>query len=156
MAEKNFNFILEDDVYLNLVGYLLQQSLELALKHILETNGIKYPKTHSIRDLAEMLPDDYDTSDVIPMSDTITTWESKTRYIKNFRLSKTQLEEGFKVIGKFIDTIGNNKSSINELLSQYLEESEIEDFLESIPSNIDVTNDNVEFLTSMYKQIKRK
>ena len=103
-----------------------------------------------------MLPDDYDTSDVIPMSDTITTWESKTRYIKNFRLSKTQLEEGFKVIGKFIDTIGNNKSSINELLSQYLEESEIEDFLESIPSNIDVTKDNVEFLTSMYKQIKRK
>ena len=156
MAEKNFDFILEDDVYLNLVGYLLQQSLELALKHLLEINGIKYPKTHSIRDLIEMLPEGYSTSDIEVISDTVTSWESKTRYIKNFRLSKRQLEEGFEVIGKFLNAINVNKSNINDLLSQYLDESEIEDFLESVPRSTEITKDNVEFLTSMYKQIKRK
>lgn len=123
---------------------------------MLEINGIKYPKTHSIRDLIEMLPDGYNTVDILAMSDTITTWESKTRYIKNFRLSKKQLEDGFNIIGKFLESIKTEKPDINDLLSQYLDESEYEDFIESIPSSTEVTKDNVEFLTSMYKQIKRK
>ena len=84
MAKKNFQFIREDDVYINLTGYLLQQSVELALKHILEINSIRYPKTHDIYTLIDLLPEDIRTiaSGIEPCADTITTWESKTRYIK--------------------------------------------------------------------------
>lgn len=89
MAEKNFKFINEDDVYLNLTGYLLQQATELAAKHMLEMEGFRYPKVHDIRDLLDRFDwEDTRVKNLLNMSDTITSWESKTRYIKDFRLSK--------------------------------------------------------------------
>ena len=48
-----------DDGMINFVGYHLQQTIELALKHILDINAIKFPKTHEIGDLVELLPEAY-------------------------------------------------------------------------------------------------
>ena len=46
-----YNSMEGDESYLNYVGYHLQQTLELAMKYLLEENGIIYPKTHDIDQL---------------------------------------------------------------------------------------------------------
>ena len=50
-AKLLYRFKDDDEIRLNTVGYLLQQAIELALKHHLETSGVEYPKTHDIDSL---------------------------------------------------------------------------------------------------------
>ncbi len=46
-----YRYKTDDAILLNIVGYHLQQAVELALKHCLEMEGKDYPKTHDINDL---------------------------------------------------------------------------------------------------------
>lgn len=158
MARKNFQFIGEDDIYLNLTGYLLQQAVELALKHILETNAIRYPRTHDIYTLVDLLPSSVKdmAAEIKSHADTITSWESKTRYIKDFRLSESILSEGFDIVDKFLNSIPVDQRDCDTMLLEYLDKSEIDDFYKSIPQSVTVTEDNVSALTALYKSLRRK
>ena len=109
-AKMNYSHIGIDDIYSNLTGYLLQQTLEIYLKHQLEINGIKYPKTHDITTLINMLPSNIELDErLVLFAGTITTWESKTRYIE-----KKNLETGFKLIaplfGETWDSLDNSST----------------------------------------------
>lgn len=77
-----------DDGMLNIVGYHLQQCVELALKHTLETHAVKYPKTHDIDDLLDLLPEDCTEmfEEAAQNARTISQLESRTRYIKGYRV----------------------------------------------------------------------
>ena len=99
-AEANWKLIGEDDFFINLSGYLLEQSLELFIKHQLEINGGKYPHTHDLPTLVNLLnsADDLLGEKLQLFAGTITTWESKTRYIKNYFLEKRNVEKGFELI----------------------------------------------------------
>lgn len=106
-AKLNFDHRNEDEFYLNLTGYLLQQATELTLKHLLETHGVKYPRTHDIGELLGLVPDNLlDAEDnLLMMSGTITNWESKTRYIKNYFLEERQLRIGFVVVENLLKNV---------------------------------------------------
>ena len=86
----------DDEAYLNYVGYHLQQSVELSLKFCLEINGVEYPKTHDITQLIALI----NKSEVdIPLTEYIddhsemfSLWESRTRYILNYRLEEKKVE----------------------------------------------------------------
>ena len=110
-AKMNYSHIEIDDIYLNLTGYLLQQTQEIYLKHHLEVNGIRYPKTHDIVVLINMLPDDIELDErLVLFAGTITTWESKTRYIKNYFLEKKNLETGLKLIAPLFGETWDSES----------------------------------------------
>lgn len=102
-AVRNFNFacntlnhLTGDDFEINMVGYHLQQAVELALKHELEMNGISYPRTHSIDVLLNAIPAGVLTNDLYDRlylaAGTLTVMESQTRYIKDYFLSIKQVE----------------------------------------------------------------
>lgn len=97
----------QDEFFLNLTRYLLQQTTEFALKHILEINAICYPNTHDIAELVGLIPASVsvDTSSILMMAGTITLWESKTRYIKNYFLEDQQIRIGFQVIETFLAAV---------------------------------------------------
>lgn len=99
-AKFNWKMADEDDFFINLTGYLLQQSFELYLKHHLEINGIKYPCTCDLNTLISLLPDaDSLIDDRLQLyAGTITTWESKTRYIKNYFLERKNVEKAFSML----------------------------------------------------------
>lgn len=126
VAKSNYNNIKEDEFYINVTGFLLQQSLELALKHLLEINSIKYPYTHDISVLFKLTPNNV----MIPVelklsSGTITLWESKTRYVKNFFLEVEQIDLLMPIIESFLLSIspaGMSPEKFNKIL-------------ESIPDN---------------------
>ena len=97
MAERNMEIasILysrkeSDEGFLNHVGYHLQQCVELALKHFLETHGIAYAFTHDIDELLDQVPAEHRAlfESISDLAGTITNMEAKTRYIKNYRLSE--------------------------------------------------------------------
>lgn len=102
-----------DEYTLNVVGYMLQQSVELLLKHILEMNGIRPPFAHDIADLVGRVCDcpnklglSNDTlAEIIMRADTFTKWESKTRYIKGFLLSSREIQYGMELMTKVFSEI---------------------------------------------------
>lgn len=127
-SKKNFilaNSILKesyiDDFYLNATGYFLQQSVELYLKHYLEQNGVKYEYTHDIRVLLSQCKNNNINLDIkedvyknlYMMSGTITNWESKTRYIKNYFLEREEIECALVILNKIF--LEDETNSINIL-----------------------------------------
>lgn len=94
----------DDEIRLNTVGYLLQQTIELALKHHLETSGIEYPKTHDIDSLLALCDED-EFPEIEPWAESITAMESKTRYIKNYRLALRKVDQIMQLADKLIDQI---------------------------------------------------
>lgn len=86
MAQKMYKYRSDDEGELNWIGFMLQQSIELALKHRIETMGKKPETTHDIADLLEQI-DDGSFDELFPYSGTITQMEAQNRYIKNHRLA---------------------------------------------------------------------
>ncbi|MBR2215232.1 MAG: HEPN domain-containing protein [Selenomonadaceae bacterium] len=106
-VRKMYPYIADDDGMVNIVGYHLEQTVELALKHYLETHGIKFPFTHDISVLTELVPDiDRETfAEVENMAANITNMEAKTRYVKNYRLSLRLVDKTLHIAEKLLQDI---------------------------------------------------
>ncbi len=128
-AVRNYSLFSGDELELNFIGYSLQQSAELAIKHLMEINGIRYEKTHQIEDLldtceAESIPIRY-TEDFYNFAPAISRWESQTRYIKNYRLAKRQVEKGIKLIREFLIINGASEEDLKPSLPFGVDSSNI-------------------------------
>lgn len=99
----------EDEVFLNYVGYHLQQAVELAIKYTLEMNGVNYPKTHDIDQLIQLAKEkDVDLSlneYVDEHSEMFSLWEARTRYVLNYRLEKRKIEKALNEVCDYIDNL---------------------------------------------------
>lgn len=87
----------DDEEMINLVGYHLQQALELSLKYTLEMNGVEYPTTHRIEDLIKIAKNnnvDLHINDYIKEHDALlTSWESNTRYIIGYLIELEKIDK---------------------------------------------------------------
>ena len=111
VAKKLYSMKDDDDRMLNIVAYHLQQFFELFLKHGLELSGVKYPKTHDIMSLLELMPEGkFDI--LLPWCGTITEMESKTRYVKNYRMSQRIIEQLLPIADALLKEATINKSSV--------------------------------------------
>lgn len=104
-AKILFSFASGDEEQLNTIGFLLQQSLELAIKHILAINGVPLQKTHDLDQLIMIAKqnniDLYLTPYLIEKSDVITLWETKTRYVMGFQIEIHRIENTIEEMGKY-------------------------------------------------------
>lgn len=100
---------LEDEEMLNLVGYHLQQALELSLKYTLEMNGVEYPNTHRIEDLlrigknnnVELYLNDY----IIEHDTLFTSWEANSRYIIGFLIEIDKIDKAIPEIEEYLKNL---------------------------------------------------
>lgn len=108
-AETMMKLVEADDGYLNVVGYHAEQAIELAIKHYLETHGIKYPMTHDISQLTAWIPDEAmePFEDIENNAANITNMEAKARYIKNYRLSHRIVEKALRQAERLIKRLEN-------------------------------------------------
>lgn len=101
--------LIEDEAYLNYVGYHLQQAVELSIKHTLEMNGVEYSKTHDIEQLIQLANTNnvnLSITDYIDdKSEMLSSWEAKTRYIKNYTLEKRKVATAMTEVKKYIDNL---------------------------------------------------
>ena len=98
-----------DDAELNIIAYHLQQSVELSIKHILQENGIDYPRTHAIEQLIQTANannvDLHLTDYIDGHSEMFSTWESQTRYVLNFFVEDRKINAALDEVEKYIDLI---------------------------------------------------
>ena len=97
----------DDEGFLNVVGYHLQQTIELALKHNLEMNGIEYPKTHDINVLIEKSKNLFQNENLEMLAPKITEFATIARYDKNFLASVRILEKTFKEAKNILEFMKN-------------------------------------------------
>lgn len=131
-ASETFDLLEENDLYINLIGFLLQQSVELSVKHLLEICDINYPEIHNISKLIELLPEDKINllKPIMLSLDGITSWEYNTRCVKGFRLE-------FRSVNLIMPLIEETLNNINKYCYyRYSSKSDIIEELESILKGI--------------------
>lgn len=105
-----------DDRVLNVVGYQLQQAVELFIKHFLETESTGYPFSHDIDLLLDLLENAETsavlTKDVREMAGTFTLWEAKTRYVKDYLASRKSVFMAIEVVEELFMA---NNCSVNKV-----------------------------------------
>lgn len=102
-----------DEGELNSIGYFLQQSAELCIKYCMGVAGIRYEHTYVIEDFLDRCDDSCNyTEDFYNFAPAITKRESKTRYIKNYRLAARQVQKAFKLIRKLLLTNGSTEYAL--------------------------------------------
>lgn len=101
-----------DDLYCNIVAYLLQQAIELSIKYQFEQEGIKYPHEHDITILLQWGRKHgisaYVTDYIEDFSDMISNWESKTRYVTNYLVELRRIQKVLPEIEKSLDMCKEN------------------------------------------------
>lgn len=120
IAERNYRqatklskYYTGDEGELNSIGYFLQQSAELCIKHCMEVAGIRYEHTHVIEDLLDYCDDScIYTEDFYNFAPAITKMESKTRYIKNYRLAAKQIQKAFKLVRELLLANGSTEHAL--------------------------------------------
>ena len=122
VAESIYSTIaINDEAYLNYVGYHIQQALELSIKYMLEMNGVNYPKTHDIDQLirlaninnVELYLNEY----IDDHSEMFSLWEARVRYILNYRLEKRKIERSLTETKSYLDVI-------EKMISHHLDNDE--------------------------------
>lgn len=96
----------EDEEMINLVGYHLQQALELSMKFTLEMNGIEYPSTHRIEDLIKIAKNnnvDLHINEYIKEHDALlTSWEANTRYIIGYLIELEKIDKAIPEMESYL------------------------------------------------------
>ncbi|MFC2343635.1 MAG: HEPN domain-containing protein [Negativicutes bacterium] len=100
-----YRYKTDDAILLNIVGYHLQQAVELALKHCLEMEGKDYPKTHDINDLLAHFSAAADWETLELLAPKITELETRTRYDKDFSANVKIVERIFAAARQFLDWV---------------------------------------------------
>lgn len=108
-AETMYKYRSDDEMDLNWISFMLQQSIELALKHYIEAKGNSPKTTHNILELLEQI-NDGNFDELYPWSGTITEMESKTRYIKNHHSS-------IRIVNQVLDIAKAVIQKVEKLLS---------------------------------------
>ena len=122
VAESIYSTIaINDEAYLNYVGYHIQQALELSIKYMLEMNGVNYPKTHDIDQLIRLANINYVelylNEYIDDHSEMFSLWEARTRYILNYRLEKRKIERSLTETKSYLDVI-------EKMISHHLDNDE--------------------------------
>lgn len=99
----------DDENILNHAAYHLQQAVELALKYVLEQNGVSYPKTHDIEILLKAAKDNqiflskFDW--IYEHAEMLSSWEAKTRYIVAYLVEKNKIMNALPEVHEFLSAI---------------------------------------------------
>lgn len=114
-AYRLLKTLTDDPRDLNIIGYHLQQAVEIALKYVLESAGDDYPKSHAIATLyirVEEIGSSGIFSDTVweslyVQSETFTIWEAQTRYIKDWFVELGKIERGFYLVNDLLEELSS-------------------------------------------------
>ena len=103
-----------DEDQLNIAGYHLQQAVELAMKYLLEQNGLEFPKTHDIDQLIRIARtndiDLYVSEYLDDHAEMLSLWEAKSRYILGYAIEARKVERMIQEVGLYLERIAVEES----------------------------------------------
>lgn len=121
-AVTNFNtanilrrYVDADESQLNIIGYHLQQSMEFAIKFMLENNGVIYPKTHDIGQLLQLAEENNVDLKIKKRlsnkADMLTLWEQKSRYILGYKINLEKIDDVLPKIDEYLKSLSDKQHS---------------------------------------------
>lgn len=153
VAAGLFKIPRNDEIFVNAMAYHLQQAVEKVLKAFLECQGVTVPNTHDIDKLVRMSKSNGSkiilTSWIEDRADTLTRWETDTRYNVDYYVEVEKIKEGMEEVGKFFGINGLKY----ELRQELREEGMKEKLQKFFPKNY-IPKDDFEW--NCYYQIYRK
>ena len=98
-----------DEEQMNIIGFHLQQAVELALKYLLEMDGVEYPKTHAVEQLVaigrdagvELLLSEY----IDDHAEMFSQWEAKSHYVFGYAIEKRKVDRAMDEVDVFLRAI---------------------------------------------------
>ena len=103
-ARKDYDVVLtmqkvNDELYLDICCYHIQQAIEKLLKCSIELRGERYPFTHAITPLYDFyVKSGWEELELLElMAGTITDWEASSRYKESFFATAKQLENAVNI-----------------------------------------------------------
>lgn len=103
-----------DDAMCDNMCFDIQQCIEFTLKWKLEQIGIQYPKTHDLRSLCDLLEESgvsvYSVANLSDRADSITKWETTSRYGNGVLSNKYSVDIAIKICEDLLIFV--SKSSI--------------------------------------------
>lgn len=118
-AQILFEHAVDDEEQVNAIGYHLQQAMELAIKYLLEQDGVEYPKTHDIDQLVRIANEndvDLQLSEYLEdHSEMLSQWEAKTRYVIGYGIERKKAERALREIDAYLqETAKRERSEIEQ------------------------------------------
>ncbi len=108
-AQLIFDHRGEDDEQLNMVGYHLQKAVELALKYLLEQDGIEYPKTHDVDQLIRMGREaavELHLSEYVEdHAEMFSQWEARLRYVVEYAIEERKAERALREVDDYLAAV---------------------------------------------------
>lgn len=113
-AKRDLNFINDDPSNIDGACFQIQQSMDFAMKYLLEINGIDYGRTHNICNLLSLIIDNglYDSS-LTPFNlnaEKYTNWETLSRYDDNFTASVKDVTDAVNYTSSLIKFVESTVS----------------------------------------------
>lgn len=106
-AKMQYSRISEDDAYLDMCCFDLQQVLEFSLKYIVESSGSRYKVGHNLllqlTDIEQLGIEIPDKSFYLSNASIINTWETQTRYFDDFTAVISLVDEIIEKIPALFD-----------------------------------------------------
>lgn len=104
----------DDDEQLNFAGYHLQQAVELAIKYLLEQNGVEYPKTHDIDQLIRIANEngvDLHMSEYVEdHAEMFSAWEAKARYVLGYSIEAKKLVRALSEVDDYLTKVAKTET----------------------------------------------
>ena len=98
-----------DELFLNQIAYDIQQAYEMAIKYLLELNGVEYPKTHDIDQLiriASLSKVDLHISEYLDEhSEMISQWGAKPRYVMGYLVELRKIDKALIDLKEYLEKI---------------------------------------------------
>ena len=126
-AQILFDHDADDEEQINAMGYHLQQAMELALKYLLEQNGVEYPKTHDIDQLIRMgreagaelyLPEYLEDH-----AEMLSQWEAKSRTTFSVtRIESRKVERALSEIDDYLAEVAAQETAAIAALEEEIRE----------------------------------
>lgn len=109
-----FDHVGDDEEQLNVIGYHLQQALELVLKYLLEQHGVEYPKTHDIEQLVRMGNDahvDFHLPEYLEdHTEMFSQWEAKARYVLGYAIEARKVERALREVDAYLADVARRET----------------------------------------------
>lgn len=105
-----------DEVYLDYVGFHLQQTVELLIKFILEVNGIEFRDSYKMEQLILLSQKNnvslFFTDYIYDKVEMLSVWKMRTRQTINHKLERNKVKEAIIEVIKYLDIIDRYRKVI--------------------------------------------
>ena len=107
---------INDEEYLDVCCYHIQQAIEKLLKYAIEMRGVNYPHTHNIALLyTEYCKLGYEEVDNLELfAGTLTEWESSSRYKESFYATIKQLNIASNIFSQLLNILQDIEEEVTE------------------------------------------